>query len=387
MKKTKKEKKRGRQALKICILCEYLSYVGGGERVYCSWANMFAEQLGYDVTIVAMEDWDKPFYRVSPLVKIHSLRLRSAKFYMNSYKRRLDMITSYWHDRYIIGHYLHSTDYDIVIGIALNINLLLSTIKGAFIKIATEHSEYYAPNILLRLIRNSLYNRFNLLTVLNYGDKHLFEKHNSNTQVLTNPVDMLLTVPLQVVLAEKTIVSVGSLSPQKNQRQMLEIMKIVHESHPDWNLKIYGEGPLRRSLEDFIKQHKMSSYVSLEGTTSNIPAVLKSASLFLLTSSIEGFGLVLVEAMSLGIPCISFDTVGPRLIIQDNFNGFLVNKGDIHKFAAKVNQVIADRILRERLGNGAYQSAQQYHPDVVAEKWKCLFQKLVSTHAAHKFNF
>ena len=88
MKKTKKEKKRGRQALKICILCEYLSYVGGGERVYCSWANMFAEQLGYDVTIVAMEDWDKPFYRVSPLVKIHSLRLRSAKFYMNSYKTR-----------------------------------------------------------------------------------------------------------------------------------------------------------------------------------------------------------------------------------------------------------------------------------------------------------
>lgn len=126
----------------------------------------------------------------------------------------------------------------------------------------------------------------------------------------------------------------------------------------------------------------MSSYVSLEGTTSNIPAVLKGASLFLLTSSIEGFGLVLVEAMSFGIPCISFETVGPRMIIQNDFNGFLVGKGDIHKFAAKVNQIIADKILRERLGNGAYQSAQQYHPDVVAEEWRCLFQKLLVS----KFN-
>lgn len=374
----KKNRIRGkkRESVKICLLCEYLSYIGGGERVYCSWANMFAEQLGYDVTIAAMEDWDKPFYKVSPLVKIHSLKLRPAKFYSNSHRRKRNMIIYYLQDRHNISNYLNSMGYDIVIGIALNMNLLLSTIKGSFIKIATEHSEYYAPNIILRRIRNLLYYRFSLLTVLNYEDKKLFERYNANTQVLINPVETLLAAHPQISLIQKTIISIGSLSPQKNQKDMLEIMKIVHESHPDWNLKIYGEGPLFQDLENFIKQNRMSSYVSLEGITSNVPAVLENASLFLLTSAIEGFGLVLVEAMSLGIPCISFDTVGPKLIIQDDFNGFLISKGDIQGFADKVNQIISDKKLREKLGDGAYQSAQQYHPYVVAKDWERLFQNL-----------
>ena len=230
--------------MKIAILCEYLSYVGGGERVYCSWANIFSDILGHDVTIVAMEDVDKSFYKLSQKVKIHSLKLRQYKFYQNPKKRKKDMILNYWSDRKIIEKYLNESNFDVVIGIALNINLILSKIKGKFKKIATEHSEYYAPNKLLRNVRNQLYKAFDVITVLNYQDLHLFKKHNPNTIVLLNPVEVLNHDNPRSSSEKKLIVSVGSLSHQKNQKDLISMMEIIHKDFKYWKLIIYGEGPL-----------------------------------------------------------------------------------------------------------------------------------------------
>ncbi len=77
--------------MKICILTEYLSYIGGGERVYCIWANLLAEKLGHDVTIASFEKAQTTFYELSPMVKVESLRLRSYKYYAFPLKRRIQM--------------------------------------------------------------------------------------------------------------------------------------------------------------------------------------------------------------------------------------------------------------------------------------------------------
>ena len=355
--------------LKICILCEYLSYVGGGERVYCSWANMLATELKHDVTIVSLEDWDKPFYHLDSSIRINSLKLRNPKFYLNPRRRRLSMLVNYFGDIKTISRYLHENDYDVVISIAVNMNLILANISGNFLKIATEHSEYHAPNNWIRYVRNKLYRKFDLLTVLNKFDQVQFKRYNPNTLVLPNPVDTLNERGLPADLNSNTLISIGSLSPQKNQSDMIDIMNIIHEKYPDWKLKIYGEGPLRDVLSDKIRQTNSVEYISLEGVTKNVNEVLSNASIFILTSKIEGFGLVLIEAMGKGLPCVSYKAYGPDSIISEGVNGFLINQHDKKEFANKIMLLIEKKQLRKNMGNNAYESVEPYLPSKIAQLW------------------
>lgn len=363
--------------MKIAIVCEYLSYVGGGERVYCSWANMFSDNLGYDVTIVSMEDCEKTFYTLSPNVRIKSLRLRKHMFYQNPAKRRRDMVLKYLSDREKLKKYLQYENFDIVIGIALNINLILASINGPFIKIATEHSEYYAPSRWLRCVRNRLYSNFHALTVLNKTDLDLFRRYNTNCKVMLNPVEALTLNLYPSNLNEKLIISVGSLSPQKNQSDLISMMGVLHKEYPDWKLKIFGEGPLRETLEKQISDLNLNNVIELSGVTSNVPKEIRKGSIFVLSSNIEGFGLVLIEAMSVGVPCVSYNSSGPNMIIKDGFNGILIPKNDLKSLIESVRNLISNNQLRKIIGQNALLSSSKYHPKNVAKDWSDLINSLL----------
>lgn len=365
----------GSKKRKICIVTEYLSYIGGGERVYCNWANMFADILGHDVTIVSMEDWDKPFFPLSNKVKIHSLKLRRARFYDKPIARRLSMITNFINDRIVIKKYLIHHNYDVVLGIATNINLLLATISISGIRIATEHTEYFAPNILLRKLRQLLYPRFNVITVLNYDDQGEFLKCNIPTRVMLNPVD--LSIPIYPNVPNKTIISIGSLSTQKNQKQLLDIMKIVHSKHPDWILKIYGQGPLLSELIQYANNIGVQRCVRFEGATNDVYRELSNASIFALTSIVEGLGLVIIEAMHAGVPCVCFDARGPKMIIDNGENGYLIPMGDIDNFANMICKLIEDEHLRQSIGDKGQRSVSKYNIQTVASDWKNLFDNVL----------
>ncbi len=365
-----------RNCLKIGILVEYLSYVGGGERVYCLWANMFADKLGYDVYIASFEDYNRPFYYLSPKVKVDSLRLRKSFFYRRPFARRLSMVVNFFSDRKRIKSYLREHDFDIVLGIATNVNLLLSTISVSSVKVATEHTEYYAPNFFLRYLRSFLYKRMNAVTVLNFEDEKKFMKINSETYVMLNPVEFPSRMSAND-LNNKKMISIGSLSPQKNQKEMLDIMKLVHAVYPDWILEIYGEGPLHDALVDYAERIGVSSYVKFCGVTNDVYSKLCTASIFLLTSIREGFGLVLVEAMNSGLPCVSFDALGPKMLIEDGKNGYLVSKGDISLFSEKVCLLISDIELRRKMGEDAKKVSSKYSIDNVSTDWEKFFNKIL----------
>ena len=365
--------------MKIAILCEYLSYIGGGERVYCSWANMFAEYLGHDVTIISMEDWDKPYYKISNKVKLKSLKLRLPQFYRRPFKRKKDMILRYFSDKAAIEKHLIQNNYDVVIGIALNINLILANIKGKFIKIATEHSEYYAPSKFLRIIRNKLYSKFDALTVLSNSDLNLFSKYNPNCMVMLNPVEALTQDLEPSNLKNKLIISVGSLSPQKNQSDLIHIMALIHKEFPEWRMKIYGEGVLHEEINRQIYNLNLNGIVVLSGVTPNVPQAIREGSVFVLSSSIEGFGLVLIESMSVGVPCVSYNTSGPGMLIQDGTNGLLVPKMDRQALYLAVKSLIIDFEKRKFLGLNGLNSVQKFHPKNVADSWNTLLNDISSS--------
>lgn len=361
--------------MRICILTEYLSYVGGGERVYCNWANILAENLGHEVVILSLEDADKTFYKLSPQIKIVSLKLRPYRYYQHPIKRRLGMILHYQKDCKIIGDFFHKEKFDCVIGIATNICMLLSNIRTNCPKIGTEHTEYNAPFFLLRYFRNEKYKHLDHLTVLTEDDRKLYGRFLKNVSVMLNPLSF---TPNKISnLSNKILISVGSLSPQKNQKRMLEVFQKVHVVHSDWKLIIYGEGTLRTSLESYAVHLGIQDWVMFPGAVENVSSVLSESSIFLLTSKIEGFGLVLIEAMACGVPCVSFMAPGPNSIIEDGKNGYLIQQGDIDGFAKSVCSLIEDSNRRNAMGKYAQTCIQKYSIDSSISSWKLLLSNLV----------
>lgn len=362
--------------MRICILTEYLSYIGGGERVYCNWANMWSEKSGHDVVILSLEDANDVYYELSPKVKIESLKLRPNRYYEHPIRRRIGMIINVYKDIFILNRYFIENKFDIVVGIATNICLLLAEINTRCPKIGTEHTEYYAPIAPLRLLRNKLYPKLNYLTVLTESDCNLYKRIMHNVSVMLNPLSFSIAHDNISPLKNKLIVSIGSLTPQKNQKKMLEVFEIVKKYHPDWKMQIYGEGPLRNQLEAYTQHLGLVDSVAFPGAVKDVTQVLKHGSIFVLTSKIEGFGLVLIEAMACGLPCVAFEAPGPNSIISNTKNGYIVKQGDVNDFANKICKLIENEELRSELGKNAVESIDKYSLEASCIAWDNLFHKL-----------
>ena len=176
----------------------------------------------------------------------------------------------------------------------------------------------------------------------------------------------------------KVVVAAGRLnSPQKGFDLLIEAWKPVTAAHPDWQLRIYGRGHLRAALKRQVADAGLADEVFLMGATRDLGAALAQGSVFVLSSRYEGFGIVLVEAMSKGMAVVSFDCPrGPGEIIDDGHDGVLVPNGDVAALSRALLDVVGDEERRRALGAAAVQSARRYDPAVVGKDWVSLIDEL-----------
>ena len=126
-----------------------------------------------------------------------------------------------------------------------------------------------------------------------------------------------------------------------------------------------------------IREKRLEDVVFLKGETNSVYNVLTDASIYVCTSSTESFGLTLVEAMEAGLPVVSFDCPnGPKNIINDGVDGFLIPMGDVDAMSAKVLHLIKDDALRIQMGKNAINNAKRFHVDNIVEMWINLFKRL-----------
>jgi glycosyltransferase involved in cell wall biosynthesis len=175
----------------------------------------------------------------------------------------------------------------------------------------------------------------------------------------------------------KIIVSAGRLVPHKGVQRLVKAFAPIARSHPDWQLHIYGEGREKRKIKELIARLGLESQVRLQGYSHDFHSVLANASVFAMTSRKEGFPMVLIEAMSNGVPLIAFDCPrGPAEIIRDGENGLLIPEGPTRRFGAALRRLVEDADLRERLGAQALRDAEAYTIDHIAADWDRLFAQV-----------
>ncbi|MFD7325706.1 glycosyltransferase [Streptomyces sp. NPDC059875] len=175
----------------------------------------------------------------------------------------------------------------------------------------------------------------------------------------------------------KVVVSIGRLHEEKGVDLLLEAWSEVAPRHPDWTLRLYGSGEEEAALKKQSEQLGLTSSVEWMGRTSDVPGALKESSVFALSSRGEGFPLALMEAMATAVPCVAFDVApGVREIITDGENGIIVPPGNTAEFARKLEQLISDQELRDRMGERARVDIQRYSTDEIVARWENLFTLL-----------
>lgn len=380
-----------------CLPSLYIS--GGMERVLTMKAN-FLVRNGYEIHIIITDGGDKPFYfPLDSLVKVHQLDIdfedahRHSLIWgvglylckMRSFRKKLDVC-------------LNQIKPDITISLLRrDINIINKMTDGS-IKVGEVHLDrlhfryFHAPwmprmlhSYIRRCWMNDLIRKLKKLSkfvVLTYEDAAFWPELN-NVAVIPNPVSFFPDTVSDCT--QKQVIAAGRYVGQKGFDRLITAWQIVAQRHPDWTLKIYGDGCLREQLQRQIDESGLTGNCFLEHTVKDIAAKFRESAIFVLSSRFEGFGLVIVEAMACGLPAVSFTCrCGPRDIISDGIDGLWVEDGDVNGLAEKICMLIEDEGLRQEMGERARLKAESYKIEHIGELWIKLFESLIDCNSVKK---
>lgn len=169
----------------------------------------------------------------------------------------------------------------------------------------------------------------------------------------------------------KRIVTFGRLSEQKNHPLLIEAFTTIANEYPDTMLFIYGEGALRNELQQQIQENGMAERIQLCGNTTEVAAELSRSYIFVLSSDYEGMPNALMEAMTVGVPCISTDCPcgGPKSLIVNGENGLLIPVGDVQALTQAMRRLLDDQKYAKNISSNAKKSSNRFHPDLVFDEW------------------
>jgi len=370
-----------------CIAGTYNS--GGMERVLTNKANFLAA-LGHEVLIITTDQQGrKPFFTLSPVIQYEDLDINYTE---NNDKGFINKLLHYpWkqrkHQKRLTG-VLKRLKADIVISMFCNDVSFITNIADGSKKVLEIHFskfkrlQYGRKGIWLfadwlrskmdeRIVR-----KFDRFVVLTYEDKGYWGDLPNITVIANAKNEWGDHVAL---LSNKQAIAVGRLDYQKGFERLLEAWLLVHKRFPDWKLKIIGDGEMRHHLEIMIALYKLDKVVELKKNISDMLSEYLDASLLVLSSRYEGLPMVLLEAMSVGLPLVSYDCkCGPRDLITDGENGFLVSEGKIPELAEKIMRLIENPLLRQQMGQAAKIKSEQYSEPVIMAQWMKLFDELLS---------
>lgn len=349
--------------MKIQWIVNNINQVGGIERVVIQLSNYFVEH-GCNMEIVSLCTKEtKAFFDLHTDVEIIHWKKSPNDL------SRTGIIA-------IIHQIAKKSDADVVLGCHDPIcNAMV--INKPFFKgrvIATQHAaiEYYSPK---RLVLESLILRFaDRFAVLSDWSKLYYENRGlKNCVVIPNALDQKL-LEIQED-RDKTIITAGRLTGVKGFDFLIRAFKLVHNVHPDWKLKILGDGEDRKKLTALIKELNLEDAVILLGFQKNVLEEFRKASIFTVTSQSEGFSMVLLEAMTQGVPAVCVDIPVMKELLDHGKYGVL-SRADEKAFASALNSLIADEQLRNQYGEKALERCKAYTMEKIGMQWLELFQKL-----------
>ena len=379
-----------------------IAYVVGG--LYCPTGmnstltrkiNWLAENTDFDLYMILTERAELPWcFEVNPKVKWINFNINFDEMdSMPMYKKLFYYISKQRKYKRLFKQYLLDIHPDITVSILRREINFINSIKDGSKKIGEIHftrSSYrnisipffpqkvnlYISNLWINNLIKEL-KKLDRFVTLTQEDYNLWPELN-NKLVIPNFVPDYKGERSQ--LNSKSVIAVGRYSWEKGFDLLVSIWEIVNQKHPDWTLNIYGVGDYS-SIQNLANEKGLNKVFICHSATNNIYQQYINSSIFTMSSRYEGFGMVLIEAMSVGLPPIAFACpCGPRDIIKNGENGILVEPGNIKGYADSICELIEKPEKRELMAKKAIERTKDYSKDNIMNKWVKLFENLYRSH-------
>lgn len=375
---------------KVSILSLHLGY-GGIEKSIVNLANTLCERYEveiascyklYETCVFELDERVKVKYLNKDLKPNHDALRNSfkSKNIFKIVKELMFAIKVLYLRKSSMVKYISNSKSDVIISTRDIFNYWLSGYaKDGVLKIGWEHNHFhdnmkYANNIS-RSARGLDY-----LVLVSSELQKFYAKQLANTKCMClyipNSIDKMPKVVAE--LKTKRLISVGRLSPEKGFMDLLKLYNNLSRDHNDWVLDIIGDGVEREKLEKYIEKNNLDNKVTLHGFQSReyIDDMLHDSAIYVMTSFTESFGIVLIEAMSHGLPCIAYDSAeGAREIINSGSNGYLIKNRNMEVMLMKLEDLMNNVNQRKKLGKQARDSVRKYTSDIVGEEWFTLIEE------------
>lgn len=354
--------------MNIAFLINSLAQAAGTERVTSIIANELVKR-GFKVDLFIVRNEGKPFFYLAPEINLHYL----------SQERNTNIYLHYPVNVYRIRKLLVSRKIDIIIDVCSAMSLM-SIPATLFTKAKVITWEHFNANVNWNPITSPAARKLAAalsykIVTLTQADSEVFQKRYKakNTTVIPNPIT--IRIDSKTDLKSKTVLAVGRFEHQKGFDMLLQAWKHCRCKEFGWKLKIVGSGSLKEELEKQIYADKISDTVELQNPVEDVSSLYRDASLFVMSSRFEGLPLVLIEAMAMGLPIVSFDCeTGPRDIVKDRVTGRLLPAFDIVAMSKTIDELTSNQALLEEYSINSITYSKKFDINPIIVSWEKLIK-------------
>lgn len=392
--------------MRIIYVIDSLASKGGAERILTDKMNYMARQWGWEVHVITcyQDAASSPnVYELSERVRQTNLQIPYHSQYRYGYPRRL-MVK--WRIYRTLCRRLSATvrqiDPDVLIGLGYFQADVVTAIRCRAMKVVESHeariftmgdqglSRSWLSRLYMRYYKKRYFRaverQADVVVTLTEGDAMEWRKarrvevipnftvmQESARQQSSERLRVGTSAGMASPAACRRVIAVGRLEWQKGFDRLIDAWAMIASDHLQWRLDIFGSGTMEAALNARIAQLTANGQppIAIHPFTKTIADEYAASSIFALSSRFEGFGLVLLEAMQHGVPCVVFDCpFGPSDVVVDGECGFVVPDGDIRAFADRLAQLMDDEPLRCRFAAAAKERVKLFSVDKVMGQWK-----------------
>lgn len=359
--------------MKVLYLVPKINSEGGLERILSLKANYLMEHYHHEITILTQNKGNHNlFYPLHDSIKLYDIDLSGNRFqfifkYLKGLKKVISEINP---DVIIVADSMYKTF--LIHLVAGNKRIIYECHNSVYVRLSPDSRLFFLKWVPKFLVWFNRYMAKKMDVFVGLSDQTIQEWNiQKNGKVIPNP--NWLKTTKKADLDSKKILIIARHSYEKGLDRFFNIWKEIAYKYPDWQVEIIGKEVENSEYKKEVIAMGISDSIIFTPPTKQIEAKYFEASIYAMTSRFEAFPMVLIEAMSCGIPVIAYDCpCGPRAIISNNENGFLIENNNQEQFATHLENLIENSELRKKMGDKAKESVQDYDIETIMVKWNDL---------------
>ena len=259
---------------------------------------------------------------------------------------------------------------DMIVGETIETSSVAALVakRNGIVSVGYEHYNYVEYKGKLEILRKYFYPKLSFFVPASPIERSSYEKYNCNIEFIANPIS--LDIESSYNPSSKQILNIGRLDYVKGHEILIEAFNVVNKKHPGYALTIVGKDfGEKEKLEKLVVSYNLQKSITFIEGTNKIKEFFRESLFFVLPSREEGFSMVMLESMAMGVPILATDCVGPSFLIKDGINGFLSEKNNIDKLAKKMIFILDNKDNLSKISKNQNETASNYTIDNITKKW------------------